>query len=239
MAFVSEGSITESGATLNVTLDVGTSANRKAVAFYWHQQNTAVVVGTVQRDPLGTPESMTLVNSFDILDPGEAYFMLDVFRLDLSVTGSQTFQFNTASGSPSRSAAYVVVWDGLAAGAEEAVEEVGVSSTDTVSDSLVTVTNDAVIMGGAFLNFISPNSQTAPFWAPNNGQTERYDAVSSGLLPVVYGDLVKATAGSQTFGWTGNASGRKGGSVLVAFAPSPPSPSPTPPRITLSFRPPA
>jgi hypothetical protein len=220
MALVAVNTTTAGSGAIDVTLDTGTSSNRKAICLYFHQQTSSAVTGTAVRDPAGSNESCTLERSISLLDTGQAFYVLDAFRLDLSVTGSQTFRFNTASGGLLRSGATVLVWDELASGAAEVIESyTTTSSVSVLSDVIASLTDNALLVSGGFLTFTAGTPQTAPFWTQDNGQDERADAVASSVLPFSVGSLVKAVAGSQTLGATGNATGRTGGQVLLSYAP--------------------
>lgn len=221
MAFVAANHTTADGATLNVTIDTGTSANRKAICLYAHQNVNFESTGTCVRDPAGAAESCTLERHSGVLNSGDAFYVMDSFYLDLSATGSQTFRFNTASGGPLRSVAMVVVWDGLASAAADVIESYlqNTPSTTVISDSITTLVANALIV--QFAMRYSDTPATTPMWTPDNGQDERIDASYLGQLGVTAGTLVKAVAGSQTIGSTQTAATGVTGQHLLSYAPIP------------------
>lgn len=215
MAYVSHNSAVNLEAAVDVTLNVGTGSGRKAIAYHVHQNYGSTEQGTAVRDPSGADQAMTNIRHEDVLLSMDSYFMLDAYYLDLDgIEGTQTFRFD-ATGRV-RTAACVLVWDELEAGAPEASAATEfTTTTDTISNAVTTVTNGAVIFTGAF--FRPAASATAPWWTANNGQTKRVDIVSDELVSLVAGDLVAGSAGSQTVGWTGDANGSVGIQILAAF----------------------
>lgn len=221
MAYVIHGANeTLGGTTVDVTINVGSSSGRKAIAFVSAQEGAFGVTSSIVRDPGGDDEAFTLIRAEDLFNSGDAIYLLHAHRLDLTATGSQTFRA-TVSASSARLYLMILVWDDLATGAPEANEYAsftggGVSS---ISDSITTSTDGAVIVSGVVFR-VTSGAETAPYWTPDNGQTERVDAAVDGRVTVAMGDLVLATAGAQTIGWTGDSAADVGGQILLAFAPA-------------------
>lgn len=220
MAFVVANSAqrADGTATQDVTLDTGTSSNRKAMIFTVAQDGEIQTM-SVARDPSGSNEAATKIREENVLNSGDAYYHGAAFYLDMgSNTGSQTFRV-TYNGTPEKLGIAVVVWDGMSSGAVEANEFVSsTSASDTVTDSITTIAANAVIFQLAWMR--TSTNESAPWWTPDNSQTERVDQVIDARLEWTVGDLEKAIAGAQTIGSTGAASAQIQAQILVSVAPS-------------------
>jgi hypothetical protein len=165
---------------------------------------------------------MTRAASSSVLNSGDAFYISEIFYLDLSVSGSQTFRYD-AGANGLRTGMAVIVWDDMAAGAAEAIDDATASAGTSVSHAVTTLTNNAVVFSGVASGAVSA---TAPTWTPDNGQTERADLAVT-VFQLAAGDIVVGTAGSQTVGWTNAVSQNVFASTLAAFeVASAPTPSP-------------
>ena len=216
MAYVIDAENGAEATTVDVTLDVGSTANRKAILLgTCRDDGGGANAGTADRDPTGTPEAMTRIAgaSGSVFETAVGWWYSEAFYLDLSVTGSQTFRYDAGTG---RCMAAVLVWDDLAAGASEAAEFV-TDTTDPaspMSDSITTLTDGALIVVN-----ITSDPNAAPNWAWDNSETEFVDADLLDVLCQTSAYLVKATAGAQTVGATATAAPDVAAMSSVAFAP--------------------
>lgn len=219
MAHVITASNQGSTDTIDVTFDTGSTSDRKAIAHLVAQAGETSVSTTAVRDPGGADEAMTAVYTSEVINSGDAVYLIHSYRLDLSVTGSQTFRFAVSAASVPKIDAVVTVWDDLASGAPEASETTQFTGGATsISDSITTVTDGAVLFTGCVMRASAVDS--APFFTPDNSQTERVDTLNSNRLGIAVGDLVVSTAGAQTMGWTADATCDVGIQNLLAFAPA-------------------
>jgi hypothetical protein len=219
MAYVIDAENGAEATSVDVTLDTGSTANRKAI-LVGATENTSggSNAGSASRDPAGTPDAMTRIAgaSGSVFESGVGWWYSEMFYLDLSVTGSQTFRYTGGTGT-ARIVAAVLVWDGLASGAPEAAEFT-TDNTDPaspLSDSITTLTNGSVIVVNIGTDLIA-----APNWTWDNGETEFVDQDIVDRVAQAAAYLVKATAGAQTIGATASTAPDVAAMGSAAFAPA-------------------
>jgi hypothetical protein len=148
---------------------------------------------------------MTLVSgaSGNTFLSGNYWLTTTTYYLDLSVSGSQTFQVTNTSTNYWNMV--VLVYDDVASGAPEADEyagSAGLGALTSFTDDITTVSDGAIVVGSLGVSdFAAGHSFDA-----DNSQTEREDDPGNNMVSIVAGDIVVASAGTQTFGWSESGS---------------------------------
>ena len=202
MAYVIRDIVAGTSGNVDLTINVGSTSDRKAIAFVGAQDAAEDITAfAVERDPTGTPDAMTAVGAIQSVyaPSAEVTIKCQMFRLDLSVTGSQTFRGTVATGTDNGLVLGVLVWDELASGAPEAGPEFVTATTQmSISDAITTVANDAVLFPVVFQRGYGDGND----WISDNGETVHEEFSNDGARTMVLGSLVDAVAGAQTVGYT-------------------------------------
>ena len=217
MAFVAFNGNGAEAAQVDVTVDVGSSADRKAVVFYVTENPTTnASTVTAARAPSGANEAMSWVSGASgVRQGGGVYLYYGFFYLDLGAnTGSQVFRVVGGTGA-GRILAVVTVWDGLDAGAPDAQNGNSAVTVTSMSTSVTTLAANSVVFAG-----IATRTTPDNHFAWQNSETERADGSLFNIIGMSAADIVRATAGAQTVGANLSASTAVAGIGAIAFAPA-------------------
>ena len=187
---------------------IGSGSNRLLVVGVSIEHNASgptVSSITYNGQPLTKIDSRGITT--DYYGRAELWYSLEA---SLPSAGTYNIVVNTPT-APEELIAGAVSWDGLAQQAPEAKGESSAGSQDTISTSITTLTDGALLVDAV-------HSGMEYGFTPDSGQTERYDVTGGAVTSRLAASTKEvAVAGSTTMGWTMTGANRMAHEV-AAFA---------------------
>lgn len=202
--YIANGQSVTYASTRDNTVNIGSAVKgRKALSFLgW--KGGGVSFTSSKYDPTGANSDLTLIVQVNPENPSEDTYHLRIMYFDIPAADSGSKVFRCVLSTNTYCCMGTIVLGQAKLGAVEAYETFSLVDPSTaISDSITTLTNDAMIVGYAWGIANAASKYINNDWDPDNGQTEVFDTQLNGNISHVGAYLAKAVAGAQTIGWSG------------------------------------